>query len=489
MFDKIKSLGTDTAIYGISTVVGRFLTFLLTPFYTNVLLPGELGIVATVYAYIAFLNVVYGYGMEAAFMRYTASQEIGSKKQTFSIPFLSVTATSFLFTLVILLQRDSLAVLGSVPAGHSSIITYSGRILLLDAVAIVPFASLRMERKARLFASLKLFNIVATVVLNLVFLLYFQWGIEGIFLSNLFASAGTLLLLTPTIVKNLTFDWNTRLYKALLHFSLPTVPAYIATILIQVINRPILLSLTDEATVGIYQAGYRLGIFMMLVVAMFDFAWRPFFLSNANEPNAKQIFARVLTYFFLLTMGVFLVVTFFIDDIVTLPIYHGKSIIHPQYWEGLKIVPVILLSYAFLGISNTIVAGIYIEKQTRKLPLITFIGAGVNIGANYLLIPQLGLMGAALATLLSYAIMTVVLYFIVQKIYPIRYEWERIAKITAASLVVFLLYHFVKLDGFELLWKFGLLVLFAALMYGMKFFDPSEVSRLARVFQKKQREQ
>ncbi len=482
MFDKIKSLGTDTAIYGISTVVGRFLTFLLTPFYTNVLLPGELGVVATVYAYLAFLNVIYGYGMEAAFMRYTASKEIGSKEQNFSIPFLSVAATSLLFTLVILWQRDSLAVMGSVPMANSSIITYSGWIVLLDALAIIPFALLRMERKAKMFAALKLFNIIATVVLNLFFLLHFQWGVEGIFLSNLLASAGTLLLLVPTIVKNLTFDWNTTLYKALLHFSLPTVPAYIATIMIQVINRPILLSLTDEATVGIYQAGYRLGIFMMLIVAMFDFAWRPFFLSNANEPNAKQIFARVLTYFFLLTMGVFLVVTFFIEDIVTLPIYHGKSIIHPQYWSGLKIVPVILLSYVFLGISNTIVAGIYIEKQTRKLPFITFIGAGVNIGANYLLIPRMGIMGAAIATLLSYSIMTIVLYLIVQKIYPLRYEWERIAKISISSVVVFLLYHFVELSAFELVWKFGLLALFAALMYAMKFFDASEISRLARVF-------
>lgn len=482
MFDKIKSLGADTAIYGISTVVGRFLTFLLTPFYTNVLLPGELGVAATVYAYLAFLNVVYGYGMEAAFMRYTASKEIGSKQQNFSIPFLSVAATSLLFTLVILWQRDSLAVLGGVSMRNSSIITYSGWILLLDALAIIPFASLRMERKARMFAALKLFNIIATVSLTLVFLFHFRWGVEGIFLANVIASAGTLLLLIPTIAGNFTFKWDATLYKSLLRFSLPTVPAYIATIMIQVIDRPILQSLTDEATVGIYQASYRLGIFMMLIVSMFDFAWRPFFLSNANEPNAKQIFARVLTYFILFTTGFFLVISFFINDIVTLPIYHGKSIINPLYWGGLNIVPVVLLAYIFLGISNNLVAGIYIKKETKKLPLITFVGAAVNIGANYLLIPYMGIMGAAIATLLSYAIMAVVLYFIVRKIYPVEYEWERIAKISIASAVVFLLYHFVKLDSFELLWKFGLLALFAALMYGMKFFDASEISRLTRLF-------
>ena len=482
MFDKIKSLGTDTAIYGVSTVVGRFLTFLLTPFYTNVLVPAELGVVAYVYAILAFLNIIYSYGMEAAFMRYTASLEIGTKKQNFSVPFLSLTVTSVLFTILIWWQRDSLTAMGGIFS--STIITYSGWILLLDTLAIVPFASLRMERKARMFAALKLFNIISTVSLTLVFLFHFRWGVEGIFLANVISSAGTLLLLIPTIAGNFTIKWDTTLYKSLLRFSLPTVPAYIATIMIQVIDRPILQSLTDEATVGIYQAGYRLGIFMMLIVSMFDFAWRPFFLSNANEPNAKQIFARVLTYFILFTTGFFLVISFFIDDIVRLPIYHGRSIINPLYWGGLSIVPVVLLAYVFLGISNNFVAGIYIKKETKKLPLITFVGAAVNIGANYLLIPQMGIMGAAIATLLSYAIMAALLYFIVRKIYAIEYEWQRIAKISIAAAVVFLLYYFVKLDSFELLWKFGLLALFAALMYAMKFFDPSEMSRLASVFSK-----
>ncbi len=485
MFDKIKSLGTDTAIYGVSTVVGRFLTFLLTPFYTNVLIPAELGVVAYVYAILAFLNIIYSYGMEAAFMRYTASLEIGSKKQNFSVPFLSLGLTSFLFTVLIWWQRDSLAAVGGIPAHYSSIVTYSGWILLLDTLAIVPFAALRMERKARMFAALKLFNIVTTVSLTLIFLFSFGWGIEGIFLANLIASAGTLLLLVPTIAANFTFKWDTTLYKSLLRFSLPTVPAYIATIMIQVIDRPILQSLTDDATVGIYQASYRLGIFMMLVVSMFDFAWRPFFLSNANEPDAKQIFARVLTYFVLLTTGFFLAITFFINDIVTLPLYHGKSIINPQYWGGLQIVPVVLLAYIFLGISNNLVAGIYIEKKTKKLPLITFVGAAVNIGANYFLIPRMGIMGAAVATLLSYAVMAALLYFIVRTIYPIQYEWQRMAKIAAAATIAYLLYYFVKPDAFELLWKIGLLALFAVLMYGMKFFNAGELLRLAGIFSRR----
>ncbi|MEK7672051.1 MAG: oligosaccharide flippase family protein, partial [Bacteroidota bacterium] len=252
MFDKIKRLGTDTAIYGISTVVGRFLTFILTPFYTNVLPPSELGIVATLYAYIAFLNILYGYGMEAAFMRYTASLEIGTKKQNFSVPFLSLVVTSLVFSFFIWLRTIPLASLSNVPLSYSSIITYSGWILCLDALAIVPFASLRMERKAKLFSALKLWNIIVTVICNLIFLLKFRWGVEGIFMSNVIASASTLVLLLPTVFRNLTLQWESTLYKALLRFSIPSIPAYIATMMIQVIDRPILESLTDKATVGIY---------------------------------------------------------------------------------------------------------------------------------------------------------------------------------------------------------------------------------------------
>jgi O-antigen/teichoic acid export membrane protein len=484
MFDKIKLLGADTAIYGVSTVVGRLLTFLLTPFYTHLLARAELGVVANVYAWIAFFNIVFGCGMEAAYMRYVSSLEIGTKKQNFSVPFLSHVATSLLFLILILTQAAPLAATANVPLEHSTIIKYAGWILFLDALAIIPFASLRMERKAKLFAGLKLLNIITTVGCNLFFLLKMRWGIEGVFISNLIASAVTLAFLVPTILRNLDFDWSPALYKALLKFSLPTVPAALGGIMIQVINRPILRSLTDDATVGLFQANYRLGIFMMLLVSTFDFAWRPFFLSNAKEPNAKQLFARVLTYFFLLMMTCFIIISIFIGDIVTTPIFFGKSLIAENYWSGLGIVPVILLAYVFMGVSSNLVAGIYIEKQTKKLPLATFIGAAVSILVNLALIPSMGIMGAAIATLLSYAAMAVAIYFIGRKVYPIEYEWGRLGKIALSSAIVYACFTFIHPPMFELAWKVGLVVLFGVMMYVMKFFNASEVASMMRLFSK-----
>ena len=245
--------------------------------------------------------------------------------------------------------------------------------------------------------------------------------------------------------------------------------------MIQVIDRPILLALTNPSTVGIYQANYRLGIFMMLIVSMFDFAWRPFFLTHAKDPDARPLFARVMTYFILFMMGVLLLLTFFLEDVVKLPVFWGHSILPPEYWHGLAIVPVVLLGYMFLGVSNNLVAGIYIEKKTQYLPANTFLGAFINVVANFILIPFMGIMGAALATLFSYAAMAMAMYVVAQRFYPVAYELGRIAKILAAGGVVFLLYSFVRLDSLEVIWKVGLLVLFIALMYGMKFFQQSEL--------------
>lgn len=483
MLDKIKRLGKETAIYGISTILGRFLNFFLVPFYTNVLPTSDYGIVAYVYALIAFVNVVYGYGMESAYFKYSSTREIGTDRQNFSTPFLSLVASSAVASTLLLLFAPSVASLVALPAKHTVVVSYTALILLFDTVSIVPFASLRMEGKATVFAALKFINIVINVVANLVLLLVFHTGIEGIFLSGLIASVLTAVMLIPTILRHFEPGFSVPLYKALLKFGLPYIPAGLATMMLQVVDRPVLRALTNDATVGVYQANYRLGIFMMLVVSMFDYAWRPFFLANAREPDAKQLFARVLTYVVLIMALIFLALSFFLPDLVQLRIM-GRHLIHPDYWGGLAIVPVILLAYLFLGIYNNLVAGIYIEKKTHHLPYITIAGAVTNVAVNFLLIPSLGMMGAAIATLVSYVVMAGVLYIVVQRFYPVHYEFGRLAKIAVSLVVVFSLFLLVRIERFQLGWEFFLILLFCALMYRMKFFAPSELSALRGLFRR-----
>ena len=482
MLAHLKRLGTETAIYGVSTIVGRFLTFLLVPFYTNILAPGDYGLVTYAYSIIAFVTVIYSYGLESAYFKYSSTLETGTPKQNFSTPFLSLLGTSALFSILLTAIAGPVARSLSLPQEYQSIVLYAAGILALDAIAIIPFASLRMEHKAKLFATIKILNIVITVGMNILLLVVVRMGIVGVFISGLTASAVTVLLLLPTIFRHLTSEFNAPLWKSLLKFGIPYVPAGLATMAVQVIDRPILRALTDDATVGIYQANYRLGIFMMLVVSMYDYAWRPFYFSVAKEANAREIFARVLTYLLLVMSAIFLVLTFFVGDIARFSLF-GRHLIGPGYWGGLNIVPIVLAGYMFLGISTNLSAGIYIEKKTKHLPAISVLGAAVNVAANYLLIPSMGMLGAAWATFFAYLAMATALYFVVQHFYPVKYEFNRLMKIGGALLAVLALYSIVPVSSTpgSFAWRFGLLALFVFLMYVMKFFEGRELAFLQRL--------
>jgi O-antigen/teichoic acid export membrane protein len=441
--------------------------------------PGELGIVANLYAYIALLNVVYGYGMESAYMKYVSTLELGTKRQVFSVPFAAVACTSTVFSLAIMLAAPALGGAIGVPAERTNLILYGAAILFLDAAALIPFAALRMERKARMFAAVKLAGILVNVVLNVVLLFSARLGIEGIFISNLVSSALTLAMLAPAIVERFAPGWHAGLFRALLHFGLPTVPAGFAAMLIQVVNRPILESIKGSAAVGVFQANYRLGIIMMLLVSMFDFAWRPFFFAHAGDPDARQLFSRILTYVATALTTVFLTLSFFLPDIVRAPIWGGYPLIAEPYWSGLHIVPVILLAYLFLGVYSNLVAGIYIQKRTAVLPAVTMLAAGLNIAANLVLIPPLGLTGAALATLLSYCVEAGAMALLVRRIYPVPYESDRLVKLALCASGIYAASLILPSGVWSLPGRGALLAGFAALLFVLGFFKQGELRALA----------
>ncbi|PIW70672.1 MAG: hypothetical protein COW08_00595 [Ignavibacteriales bacterium CG12_big_fil_rev_8_21_14_0_65_30_8] len=317
-----------------------------------------------------------------------------------------------------------------------------------------------MERKASKFATFKIINICVNVGLNLYLILILKLNIEAIFIANIGASAITYLLLFPSVIQNLRFKINSDLLKSLLKFGLPYFPAGLGAILIQGIDRPILGHLTDLSTVGVYSANYKLGIFMMLFVSMFQFAWQPFFLQNEDEKNAKELFSKVFTYFALVGNVVLVLISLFISDLVKINIF-GHSIIGSAYWGGLHIVPVILCGYLFYGFYVVFTAGIYIKEKSIYIPFITLGGAVINIVSNFVLIPLIGIMGAAFSTLISYLFMSVALYFVTQKFYNIKYEFLRVGKIFwGISVIAFIYYWNLDKGGLVLIYKFLLAVLF-----------------------------
>jgi len=476
MFDKLKELTKDTAIYGISTMVGRFINFLLVPFYTNIFLPEQYGIITNIFAFVGIMNIVFIYGMDSAYLKFASTQEVGDKKDNFSTPFISIFFTSLLLSLIIYSAGSPINKMLAVPGNYNYLLIFVILILFLDANTVVPFIKLRLERKAKKFAAIKIVSILINVGLTLLLILKLDFGIEAVFISNVAASIASLLLLLPDIITELKFSFNKKLFRRLLKFGLPYLPAGFSLMLIQVIDRPIMEHLRGLSELGIYQANYKLGIFMMLFVNMFQFAWQPFFLQNAKEINAKEIFAKVLTYFTIAGSIILVALSLFINDFVQWKIF-GRTIIGPDYWAGTFIVPVVLLAYLFNGFYVIFNAGIYIKEKSIFAPIATGAAAFSNIVFNLILIPPFGIMGAAFATLISYIVMSGGLYFVTQKFYKIEYERMKVLKIFILVGIVATVFY--SLGGFAMALNYRILLL-AGFLASLAIFitDKSEIKFL-----------
>lgn len=474
MLDKIKALSKETLIYGTNTIVGRFLNFLFVPLYTNIFAPGEFGIIANIYAYIAILNVFFTIGLESGYFRFAATLEEGNNKENFTHPFLGIFINSLFLSGFLFLFAGNLNELFLVDDSRIHLIRYTAVILFFDAVSIVPFAYLRLQHKAVLFVTLKILNIVINVTLNFVLILVLKWGIESVLISNVIASVITFITVFPIIYKNISLNFNRNLAKELLKFSLPYIPAGISSNLVQVINRPMLLAITKDANVvGVFQANYKLGIFMMLFVSMFEFAWRPFFMQNFQLPDAKKLFAKIMTLFVIVGSFIFIVITLFIDDIVKIPLFGRGTLIGKAYWSGLVIVPIILFAYLLYGIYINLMAGIYIKKKTKYLPFITGGAALVSIIINFLLIPSMGIYGASISTLISYLTMVIGIFAVSSKYYPVRYEYSKIINVFVITGVIFFANYFFFYDNIYV--RILLLIVFPLTILAFRIISVSSI--------------
>lgn len=484
---QLKSLATDTAIYGFSTVVGRFLSFLLVPLYTNYLPVSDVGEMTYFFALIPFINIVYSFGMEASFFRFYKKDDFIENQKVFSHAFLTIALVSGTFSAIIFFSSASLAPFLTKHKEAIAILSLTSIIPFLDSLVIVPYAALRMKRQVKKFATFRLITVIVGVAMNVLFIVFLDIGLLGIFWANIVASVVGILIFSPEIIKYLRLDFDFSLFREMLKFGLPTIPANFSAIVLQVADKPILKYLANSETLGIYSVNYKLGIPMMFLVTMFEYAWKPFYLSHYEEEGAKALFSRVLTYFTLLSSVIFLVLTTFLPEIVNLPFIGGKFI-NPRYWEGLGIVPIILAGYYFNGVFTNFAAGLYIHKKTGFLPIAVGVGAIINIGMNFVLIPIYGYWAAAWATFAAYLVNSVVIYFYAIKIYPLPYEWKRIFIIIIPTVILFFVTVFIS-DNISpnllLAAKIAIIIIFFLVLWQLKFFTPSELQGIKKLFGRK----
>lgn len=484
----IKKLVGQTAIYGIPTIVGRFLNYFLVPLYTYTMATSSYGVISELYAYISFLMVILTYGMETAFFRFSQTEE--RKDIVFNTSLLSLIISTSLFLVFSFIFLSPI----------SNVLDYSNNqnyialfllILALDALRAIPYSLLRIQQKAKRFAFIKSMDIFSNIFFNLFFFLacpmimksemsyLVSWFFNPddlvlyIFVSNLLASTIALLLLLPEYLQ-FKFDFNFKLLRKMLAYGLPVMIGGLAGMVNETFDRIALKhiitipeGITDAAAIskykmsqlGIYGACYKISIILVLFIQAFKFAAEPFFFSKMKQDDAKQTYSSVMLVFVLFLCFIFLSVIAYLDIF--------KYFVGASYRQGLVVVPILLISKIFLGIYYNLAIWYKVTDKTKYGAYIAFYGAGVTILFNILFVPRFGYVGAAWTTLISYFTIMVICYLYGQKYYPIDYKIKRLATYFFVSIGLYLLMYFLPIENIYLKLTLNtiLLLSFLALAY------------------------
>lgn len=467
-----KKLASQTAVYGLSSVLGRMLNYLLVPLYTSVFAPGEYGIVTELYAYVAFLNVFFIYGLETAYFRFSAQSK---GYNYFNLALTSILISSIVFAGSIFLLSGEIASVLDYP-DKENLIEWLALILAVDAIVAIPFARLRQQGQAYNFAVYKLSNIGINIFLNLFFLLacpeilktnpdHFvskiynpDLGVGYVFLSNLIANGLYILFFTSTWFKfRITF--NTIEWKRMMKYAWPVLIIGFAGVTNEMLSRAILKyrlpegfyeGYTNLESLGIFGACYKLSVFMTLAVQAFRYAFEPFFFAQAADKNSPKIFAQIMTWFVIFTAFSWLSISIFLPQIA--PLFLRQD----SYLEALDTVPWLLGGGLMLGVFYNLSLWYKLTDKTLYGAYIGIIGAVATFVLNWILIPIIGYMGSAIASFSTYFLMVLISFFWGKKHYPVPYGvWKILGYIVLAGGGIVLNEHLQ-----ESMMNSGLIILF-----------------------------
>ena len=474
----LKKLAGETAVYGISSILGRLLNWLLVPMYTILFVTEEYGIVTSLMAYVAISLVVLTYGLETGYFRF--ANDDAYRLKVYSTTFLSVLTTSSIFLVVILLFLSPISSFLDV-SDRPYYIVLLALTLALDAVSSLPFAKLRQEKRPVRFAFIKFCNIGVNLGLNLFFLLlcpklnaWFPelgmtqiWnpeiGIGYIFIAMFVASFFNLILLLPDLIK-IQWQFDMTLLRKVLQYASPILVVSIAAQINMNVDKvlmPKLISDTSKALsqTGIYGANFKLAVIMTLFIQAFRFAFEPFFFSQNEDENSKKLYADVLKYFVIFGLLIFMGVMFYLDIV--------KVLIDKKYHEGLGIVPYVLLANFFLGIFFSLSLWYKLTDKTRFGAYMAIGGAIITLVLNIVLVPKIGYYGSSIAILICSILMTITSYILGQKHYPIPYELKRIATYFGLAMLLYVGSTYILIENYwlKMLIKTPLIVLFLVFVF------------------------
>ena len=496
----IKSLAKDTAIYGMSSIIGKFLNWCLTPLYTYLLVPAEYGIVVYLYAWIGTMLVLLTYGLETGFFRYANDSSKGDPQTVYSTCMTSLGITTCLFLILVFSFLSPIS--GALQYGqHQDYIGMIAIIIALDVFSALPFAYLRYRLRPLRFAFLKLLNIALTIIFNLFFLVVcpviyknhpdlISWfyrpdyGAGYILVSNVIASFVLLLLLTPEIFRiRWHFDW--RLLKEILHYSFPLLILGLAGIMNQNLDKilyPYLLSDPQVAAdqLGIYGANVKIAVVMIMFTQAFRYAYEPFIFAKTKGEDKRTTYAMAMKYFVIVDLLIFLGVMFYLDII--------RYFIDPRYFVGLRVGPIIMLAELFSGIFFNLSLWYKLTDRTQWGVYFSLIGLVIIVALNVLFVPKFGYIACAWAAFACYFVMMFLSWLVGQKYYPIHYDLKSIGKYLLLALVLYGIAVSVPIENMLLRLGFRTILLFIYLIYLIRHDLPlNQIPYLNKLIFKKQK--
>lgn len=453
---QIKSLAKDTAIYGVSNIINKFLNYLLVPFYTYILqTTSEYGVITNLYSWMALVIVVLTYGMETGFFRFINKPE-NDANQVYSTTLCSLFTTSLLFALCVTIWQQPIAsAMGY--RDHADYIFYFGWIMAMDAFNTIPFAYLRYKNRPWRFAIIKFIGVLVNIGANLFFLLacpriaqhspqLIDWfyrpnyEVGYVCVSNLLTTIVTTLCLLPFVFEA-KFNFSLSLLKQMLRYSLPLLILGIAGIMNQHLDKimmPYLFDSVEEgnAQLGIYGACAKLAMVMMIFIQAFRYAYEPFVFAKNNSRNSVGAYSDATKYFTIFALLIIIGMVAYMDIL--------RLIISPAYWSGLKVVPIILLSYLFEGIYFNLSIWYKLTDRTIWGAAFSLIGLTIIVVLNIVLVPKIGYMGCAWASLACFLTCMLLSYFVGQKKYPIPYDLKSMAVYFGITIVLLGIYYGCK---------------------------------------------
>jgi O-antigen/teichoic acid export membrane protein len=439
--------------YGASSIAARLLNYLLTPYLTKVMLTSAYGEMNLVYSLAPFLNVLFTYGLETAYFRYV--QKKGNEPEIYNTITVSLIISTISFTTLMLLFRQPLADIIST-SNHPEYISYSAFIIGIDALTTIAFARLRQEGRPIKYAMIRIVGILVNIGLVIFFIsvcpalvkkdpngalaVFYnkESVVDYILIANLVQSIVTFLLLQKEFF-NFRWKFNRELWKEIIIYSAPLLIVGFGGMINETFDRIMLgwwsTAKDPKAQVGIYSGCYKLSILITLFIQAFRLGAEPFFFKQSQGENAQRTYARVMKFFVITVCLMFLVVALYLD---IWKYFLSKKV----YWDGLKVVPILLLANMFLGIYYNLAIWYRITGKTLAGAWITITGAVITLLINYLFIPVYGYVACAWATFACYGSMMVICFSWGQKAYPVPYAWK---KLLAYMIIVVLLYFIHKL--------------------------------------------